>query len=520
LSNAEVSDADPQAGPASSEAAAKALVSADGREHLDALSAIALADNRDLAVRDLAEDAQADVLATMAGGGPIVADIELRPLPIRPILRPAATHAVAPAVGFWGRYGLFISVVVAPMAIGALFLGFVATPRYASSTEFIVRAAPPPTMGPAASSQQLFAQSSSTQPGSSGQSSASGQSSTSGQSSFMQQSSMPQEMMAQLTQQQGSTKIAQDESYAVNAYLTSRDLVDRLARNDDLRGILSRPEGDFIFRFPTFWLPDNSEFLYQRFQWMVDAKIDAATNVSTIEANAFTPNDAQALTKAMLGYAEDLVNQINQRGYENELATDNHLVAGARKNVEAIEAALMAYRNSSGSLDPNLVAQAKLKVVEGLSIQLAQIQATIAQMHAITPTSPSLESLRAQADSYAKEIEKRKGQIAGSTASESTKLETYEELTLQRDLAAKTLAFAVAQRDLAMQDANRQHLFVQVIAEPNLSSDYARYPRITLDLAVLLAICLVTFKILEVVMESVAENRRLRGETGHSLVGA
>ena len=299
-----------------------------------------------------------------------------------------------------------------------------------------------------------------------------------------------------MQQGQGGSTIAHDETYAINAYLTSRDVVDQLAKNNDLRGMLSRPRGDFIFGYPTFWLPNDNEFLYQRFQWMVSADVDPITTISTIEVNAFRPQDAQALANAMLEYAEGLVNRMNQRSYDDALAAANRFVAEAHKEVDAVGAELKAFRNASASIDPNAVAQSKLKVIEGLSTQLAQIQATIAQERVITPTSPNLASLRAQAQSYRAEIEKRKLEIAGSSGSEADKLETYEELTTRGELAAKALAAAVAERDQARQDAERQHLFIQVIARPNLSSDYARYPRRGLILLVLLAVCLTGFQIL------------------------
>jgi capsular polysaccharide transport system permease protein len=403
------------------------------------------------------------VLAIAAHGGPVVAEIELQPLALRPQLQPSSeeTAAVETAVGFWGRYRLFILSVVLPMLIGSLYLFALAAPRFASSASFIVRSATVTQSGP----QDPLA-------------------------SMSQQSASP------MQQGQGGSTIAHDETYAINAYLTSRDVVDQLAKNNDLRGMLSRPRDDFIFRYPTFWLPNDNEFLYQRFQWMVSADVDPITTISTIEVNAFRPQDAQALANAMLEYAEGLVNRMNQRSYDDALAAANRFVAEAQKEVDAVGAKLKAYRNASASIDPNAVAQSKLKVIEGLSTQLAQIQATIAQERVITPTSPNLASLRAQAQSYRAEIEKRKLEIAGSSGSESDKLETYEELTTRGELAAKALAAAVAERDQARQDAERQHLFIQVIARPNLSGDYARYPRRGLILVVLLAVCLTAFQIL------------------------
>jgi capsular polysaccharide transport system permease protein len=415
-------------------------------------------------------------LAIATQGGPLVAEIELEPLTLRPQLPPSSEEnaSVETAVGFWGRYRLFTITVVLPMLIGSLYLFALAAPRFASSASFIVRSA--------AQSGLPNAVTSVTQQSGSG----------------TQQGTPPMQLSASalLPQGQGASTIAQDETYAINAYLTSRDVVDQLSKNNDLRGILGRPEGDFIFRYPTLWLPNDSEFLYQRFEWMVRAYVEPDTMISTIEVNAFRPEDAQGLATAMLEYAEALVNQMNHRSYDDGLATANRFVAEAQQEVDAVEAELKAYRNASASIDPNAVAQSKLKVIEGLLTQLGQIQAKIAQQAAITPTSPILAALRAQAESYRAEIEKRQLEIAGSSGSEADKLATYEELTTRAELAARALAAAVAGRDQARNSVERQHLFIQVIARPNLSPDYARYPRRTLDLAVLLAISLTLFLIL------------------------
>ena len=46
--------------------------------------------------------------------GPVVAEVELKPLAIPGVLPLSPTEAIAePAVGFWGRHRLFIGVVVA-----------------------------------------------------------------------------------------------------------------------------------------------------------------------------------------------------------------------------------------------------------------------------------------------------------------------------------------------------------------------------------------------------------------------
>ncbi len=475
--------------------------------------------------RDVVEtepDSGSHALAVSTDGGPVVAEIELQALSVRPTI-PSSRDAevVEPAVGFWRRRRLFIVTVVLPMLIGGLYLAVAAAPRFASSTSFMVKSAPSVQSGLLMAASPAGASSITGAPNPSSASNLSGSASQpssptlspSPNLSLGSNISSAANAYANLSSYAGisnnSPTHSIDATYAVNAYLTSRDIVDQLAKNNDLRKILARPEGDFVFRFPTFWLPDDNEFLYQRFQWTVRATVDMSTYVSTIEVNAFRPEDAQKLAAAMLGYAELLVNKMNERGYQDELATANRFVAEAQKQVDAAEAQLQNYRNTSGSIDPNLVSQSELTVIQGLSAQLAQIEAMIAQQRAISPNSPMLAPLRAQAQSYGAEIEKRKREIAGSAGSEADKLETYEELNIRRNLAANVLAAAVTERDQARQDAARQHLFIQIVAQPNLSLDYARYPRVAVDLLILLVVCFVAFRVIRKVGEIASNNRQL-----------
>jgi capsular polysaccharide transport system permease protein len=148
-----------------------------------------------------------------------------------------------------------------------------------------------------------------------------------------------------------------------------------------------------------------------------------------------------------------------------------------------------------------------LAVIQGLSAQLAQVEASIAQQLKLAPTAPALSGLRAQTHSYSGEIEKEMLEIAGANGSEAVKLQTYDQLTLRRDFALAALTNAVAQRDLARQDAARQHLYVQVVSKPSLPLDWARYPQTTLDLLMLFAICLGAFQLLRKLRDVALEHR-------------
>src|SRR6266850_936277 len=70
-----------------------------------------------------------------------------------------------------------------------------------------------------------------------------------------------------------ASSVVSEDTYAVHEYLMSRDAVRRLEREDDLRTLLGRPEGDLISRFPgaVFWRKDF-EALYKTYARFVSVE--------------------------------------------------------------------------------------------------------------------------------------------------------------------------------------------------------------------------------------------------------
>ena len=112
-----------------------------------------------------------------------------------------------------------------------------------------------------------------------------------------------------------------EDTYAVHEYLLSRDAVRRLERENDLRTLLGRPEGDPISRFPglMFWRQDF-ESLYAAYSRFVSVEIDSMSGVSTLRVKAYRPEDAQRIAQALLTFSEQLVNTLNERARDDQLA--------------------------------------------------------------------------------------------------------------------------------------------------------------------------------------------------------
>src|SRR5712692_8043546 len=157
-----------------------------------------------------------------------------------------------------------------------------------------------------------------------------------------------------------SASSVSEDTFAVHEYLMSRDAVQRLDREDGLRSLLSRPEGDLITRFPgfTFWRKDF-EALYKAYSHFVSVQVDASTGVSTLQIKAYRPEDAQR------------INTLNQRSRHDALAIFQREVDATEQDIAKVQSQLTAYRIQQKMLDPKSASLGPIELLAQMNLQLA-----------------------------------------------------------------------------------------------------------------------------------------------------
>ncbi len=299
---------------------------------------------------------------------------------------------------------------------------------------------------------------------------------------------------------------ASEDTHAVHEYLLSRDAVRRLEREDDLRMLLSRPEGDMISRFPgyLFWRKDF-EALFKAYSRFVSVEIDSTSGVSTLEVKAYRPEDAQRIAQALLSFSEELVNTLNERARHDALAVFQREVDGTEQRIANIQTQLTAYRIKEKMLDPKSASAGPVELLAQMNGQLANSKAQLAEVLKNSPNSPQIPLVRTRIAALEKLIGDERAKITGDTNSVATALSEYERLDVQRQLAEKQLASAFASLEAARLEAQRQQLYLETIAQPNLA-DYPIYPRRLVSFATIFASCLLAYGIAWLLVASVREH--------------
>jgi capsular polysaccharide transport system permease protein len=298
---------------------------------------------------------------------------------------------------------------------------------------------------------------------------------------------------------------AADDTAAVQDFIMSRDAVRKLEHQNDLRAILGRPDGDFVARFPGILRRSDFEALFRRYDYFVSVETDTSTGVTSLSVKAFRPEDAQKIASALLTYSEQLINELNERSRRDAVETGQREVDHAQERITRIQSELTAYRVQQKMLDPKATSAGVLELIGQLNSTLANARTQLGELLKTSPNSPQIPLVKTRIASLENLIAEERAKLSGEHNSVVTTLTEYERLTLERELAEKALASAFASLEAARLEAQRQQLYLEPIAQPNLP-DYPLYPKRVASFTMVLVSCLVAYGIVWLLVVSAREH--------------
>ena len=294
-----------------------------------------------------------------------------------------------------------------------------------------------------------------------------------------------------------------EESLAVQAYARSHDAVRDLEERVGLREIYARPEADWWSRLEG---GAPLERLVEFHRRMVVVRHDERSGITTLRVHAFRADDARRMAEALLELSEGLVNRLSQRSMEDALRLARTELTVAEQRAADAREALDRFRVGAQELDPGQAGAAVRGIVAGLEVQLAQLRAEIGQKSTfMRPDNLALAALRSRAEAIEQEIARERARLAGEAGAIAGMIGGFERLMLQREFADRGLASALASLEQARVEAQRQHLYLVRVVQPQ-SPEEAMYPRRWLLLASIATTALLVYGVGALIIAAVRDH--------------
>lgn len=327
-------------------------------------------------------------------------------------------------MGVLRRHRAFLSIVVLPTLLAALYLTVFASSQYRSQAQFVVRGLKSDSIGVGG--------------------------------------------MGQLLGLSASLSSGQKEAQSIREYLLSMDAITALKmREIDLVELYRRDGVDILSRLR--FADPTAETLLDYYRDHVDVTYDPDDNITRLSVRAFRRDDAQRLAAALLDLGEARVNAFNERLFEASLETATADVAEAEEQLAAVQRRLRDFREINRDIDPQTSGEGGQKVLVEEQAALDRDRAMLADMMGqLRGDSPQVRAMRNRVRAQERALETARSRLTGAPEAVSTRLGNFEELRLRQDFAAKRYEAARGALEEARNRAASDRLFIVPVVRPNL----------------------------------------------------
>jgi capsular polysaccharide transport system permease protein len=247
-------------------------------------------------------------------------------------------------------------------------------------------------------------------------------------------------------------------------YIRSESLLDKLDSELHLREYYSSPKVDYFSRMNP---KANKDVFLRYYLWYVSVS-QGWGGYLTIDVQAFDPDYAYAVAKAIVKASDQMVDKMTDRAAQDQVRYAENTLNQAEARVRKARLALMDFQNAHGLLNPPGSANQLGGIVGTLEGNLAAAQTQLATLAVTAPHSPLVAATKAQIAALEEQLSGEKYRLANKlgTAAYSKLLDEYDALQLEQQFAQS--AYLAAQQGLAVAraDAAQKQIYLVDFAPP------------------------------------------------------
>ncbi|EPI9022116.1 sugar transporter [Escherichia coli] len=267
----------------------------------------------------------------------------------------------------------------------------------------------------------------------------------------------------------------------IQDYLKSADLLRKLDKELGLKAHYQSHKVDYFSRLPE---DVSQEDFIEYYRDHLTLRLDELSGVLTIELQAFAPAYGQRVVSLMLKESESFINKLGHQVALEQLAFVEKEVNRAYQRVQDEKAKVLDFQNKHNLISPESTSSARLGVVSQIEGELASQQAQLKQLQSyMKDTAPAVISVKARTEALTEQLAQEKARLTGTDQNAMNEVTArYMDVQTQATLAADIYKTGLISLEQARVEAYRKLKHLLVISQPTLAED-AEYPRRLYNLA-------------------------------------
>ncbi|MFO6463855.1 capsule biosynthesis protein [Jannaschia sp. KMU-145] len=275
----------------------------------------------------------------------------------------------------------------------------------------------------------------------------------------------------------GTGLATQQDSISVQGYLLSRDAFQRLDRDLGFRAHFAQPEIDALQRLE----PDaSSEDAYELYERMVEIGYDPTEGVLKMEVVAADPDVSAAFSRALIGYAEEQVDNLTSRLRDDQMAGAEQSFASAETRMLEAQTRVVDLQEQLGVVSAEAEVSNSYSQIGVIETELRAERLRLDQLNAnARPNATRVQVAEANIARLQQELDVLRSSLTDGAADDASLARVTAELAVaQQDLVTRQLLLqqAAQQLEVSRIAANRQVRYLSTPVPP-VQPDEPTYPR-------------------------------------------
>lgn len=202
---------------------------------------------------------------------------------------------------------------------------------------------------------------------------------------------------------------------------------------------------------------------------------DQSTGLIDLRVQAFDPQMAQTIAIEVVTESQALINSLNQQARADAISYADRELAQTEDRLREARAALTLFRVRTQIVDLDADIQARMGVTSNLQQQLAEDLVVFDELVGTTTSvDPRLTQLSRRIDVIRARISEERSNFATNEVLSTgedypTLISTFEGLVVEREFAEEAFRAALAARDTARANAQRQSRYLATYVSPTMA---------------------------------------------------
>ena len=292
----------------------------------------------------------------------------------------------------------------------------------------------------------------------------------------------------------------------VQAYIYSADLIEYLKLNTDIVSHYTDTNVDFFSRLPSDY--EKEEF-YEFYQKHVTVEIDAASQIISIGVQGFTPEFAQSLNEQIVDRTEWYINSISQKLAEQQLIFINEEHERISAKFADARKALLNFQEKYNLLNPEAEGSAMQSITYGLENQIVSKETELLALRRVmSDDSVEVQKAKNQLQALKSQLMSERAKLSTSSSNEdipvSQIMARFQELKVNVEIALKSFTSSLMLIEKARVEVYQQVKYLVTVQKP-VEPQKTAYPKVWYNILLFGFVALIAYGICRIVLATVKE---------------